>query len=111
MGGHGSAIYMIECQVEYAIQGIIELINRKAASIRVKEQVDKEYQEWVQKDMKGRVFEDNTRCVSWYRNSKGINYTLWPYSLHIHFMYSSCTLHIHFIYNSYTLHIHIIYNS
>jgi len=86
--GHGSAIYMIECQVEYAIQGIIELINRKAASIRVKEQVDKEYQEWVQKDMKGRVFEDNTRCVSWYRNSKGINYTLWPSSMIKYWQYT-----------------------
>ena len=39
------------------------------------------YWAWHQKSMEGKVFADNRYAKGWYRNDRGINWTLWPTGL------------------------------
>ena len=75
--GHNSAIYMIECQINYIVDAIRSMVKYNIKSINLKTSVNDEYQAWVQRSMKNKVFALST-CKSWYKNSRGINYTLWP---------------------------------
>ena len=75
--GHNSVVYMIECQVAYAVDAIRNMIKTNVKSVNVKKQVSDEYQEWLQECMKNKVF-NSPNCLSWYKNKRGINYTLWP---------------------------------
>ena len=43
----------------------------------MKEEANNKYQTYIREEMKKRVF-GGDGCVSWYQNSKGFNYTLWP---------------------------------
>jgi len=79
--GHNSIIYMIECQANYTIDAIKKFLNSAAKSIAVKEEVYDDYVTWTQEQMKGKVFADNSACTGWYRNARGINWTLWPLDL------------------------------
>ena len=81
--GHNSAIYMIECQINYTVHAIRTMIRSQIKSINLKRHVNDEYQAWVQECMKNKVFALST-CKSWYKNKRGINYTLWPSHL-IHY--------------------------
>ena len=75
--GHNSAIYMIECQINYTVHAIRTMIRHNIKSINLKKHVNDEYQAWVQECMKNKVFALST-CKSWYKNKRGINYTLYP---------------------------------
>ncbi len=77
--GHHSVLFMIECQITYVLDAINKMVRRNITSIDVKEEVNDEYQKWAQACMKGKAFNSNT-CSSWYHNSKGVNYTLYPNS-------------------------------
>jgi len=79
--GHNTVIFMIECQADYVVDGISKLLKSGARSMVVRKEVVSNYWDWSQKCMKGKVFADNTDCVGWYRNSKGVNWTLWPNDL------------------------------
>jgi len=79
--GHNTVLYMIECQADYIIDAIEKLISRKARSMVVKKGVQSEYWRWMQQNMQGKVFADNSSCTGWYRNSRGVNWTLWPVDL------------------------------
>ena len=75
--GHNTVVYMIECQVAYAIDAIRNMIETEIKSVDVKKRVNDGYQDWVQDCMKNKVF-NSPSCTSWYRNKRGLNYTLWP---------------------------------
>ena len=75
--GHNSGIYMIECQMNYVVDAINKMIKYKIKSLNLKKHVNDEYQTWVQKCMKNKVFGLST-CISWYKNARGVVYTLWP---------------------------------
>jgi len=79
--GHNSIIYMIECQANYTIDAIKKFVKSGARSMAVKDSVTTDYLDWCQDNMKGKVFANNNACVGWYRNDRGINWTLWPLDL------------------------------
>jgi hypothetical protein len=77
--GHNSVVFMIESQVRY-IMGCLRLVARsKAASIEVRPQAQRAFNEWVQRKSRGSVWLTGG-CVSWYLDSEGVNRSLWPAS-------------------------------
>ena len=70
--------YFLFYQADYAIDGIKQLIKLRAKSIRVKESAMKSYWSWVQDGMNDMVFGPNSSVTGWYRNTRGINWTLYP---------------------------------
>ena len=79
--GHNSVIFIGECQMTYLRAGIEELLLRKAKSVCLKESAMDLYQEWSRNKKKNKVFDDMKFCTSWYRNSRGVNWTFWPTNL------------------------------
>ena len=79
--GHSSMVFMIECQADYAIDGIRHLIKFRAKSFKLREDSLKRYWDWTQKQMKELVFGSHSPVTGWYRNEKGVNWTLYPGSL------------------------------
>ena len=79
--GHSSMIYMIECQADYAIDGIRKLAKLRAKSLKLKEDSLAKYWDWSQKQMKELIFGSHSPVTGWYRNEKGVNWTLYPASL------------------------------
>ncbi len=71
---------MIECQVNYAIDGIRKLIQSGAKSMDVRQEPFDQYHDDLFSVMKNRVFGAGG-CQAWYLNSKGVNWTLWPRDL------------------------------
>ena len=92
--GHNSIIFMIECQVNYTADTIVKMIKAGAKSIVVKPEVFRNYLDFVQENMEGKVFADNAQCTGWYRNARGVNWTLWPLDLVSYWWYTrACTTH------------------
>lgn len=75
--GHTSAIHLIESQLIYATNLIVEKIKNKWKSIEIKEDVEKAYNKQIQEDLKHTVWQKGG-CQSWYLNSEGLNTTLYP---------------------------------
>jgi len=91
--GHNSIIFMIECQVNYAADAIVKMINTGAQSMSLKPEVLKNYSEFASRHMKGKVFADNSQVSGWYRNEEGENWTLWPLDLISYWWYTrQCTM-------------------
>ena len=72
-----SIIYMIECQVNYAMDAIEKMLKSGAKSMVVKPEVLRNYQDKRVKMNKGSAFADNT-TASYYRSSAGVNWVVWP---------------------------------
>ena len=70
---------MIECQANYAIDCIRQVIKSGGRSIEVRTQPFDKYQEYLQSEMKSTVF--SSGCLSWYRNDRGVQWILWPGNL------------------------------
>merc|ERR1712179_529514 len=85
---HNIIIFMIECQVNYTARGIVKMLQSGAKSMVLKPEVLRNYLDFVQENMKGKVFADNSQCTGWYRNSKGVNWTLWPLDLVTYWWYT-----------------------
>lgn len=75
--GHHSVIFMFECQFTYILDAISKMVRHRIKSIDVKRDVHNAYQEWAQKCMQNKAFNSPT-CSSWYRDSQGVNYALYP---------------------------------
>eukprot|EP00111_Clytia_hemisphaerica_P016529 TCONS_00049001-protein len=75
---HNSVLFMVECQVNFMLDLISKTIKRKAKTVEVKEEANTEYQNNLQDTMKKLTYTGENGCKSWYVNSKGINFTLWP---------------------------------
>jgi len=67
---------MLECQVNYILQLLQETMKRKARIVVVKEGVQENWTEQVDKGLEGTVW--SSSCASWYANRRGKITTLWP---------------------------------
>ena len=67
---------MIESQVNYILQLIQMVDQSKTKSIVVKGNVQDQFNEDVQKQLQGTVWQSG--CVSWYQQDGGKNFALWP---------------------------------
>ncbi|MFY9179434.1 MAG: NAD(P)/FAD-dependent oxidoreductase [Venatoribacter sp.] len=76
--GHNSIIFMIEAQVHYIIQCMNELQWREARYLNVKKDAQDKFNAEVQKRIQGTVWASG--CRSWYQQSDGKNFVLWPAS-------------------------------
>jgi len=74
--GHNSVVWMIECQVTFCMDAILKCLDQDVKSIDVKADKNRSFQEFIQNLMKYRVF--HSGCKSWYQNSEGIVFALWP---------------------------------
>ena len=71
-----SVIFMIECQVEYVIQGITKMLNTGAKSLSLKSSVLQKYDEFLQNNNETSMFGRGS-CTSYYKNSEGQNWVVW----------------------------------
>ena len=74
--GHSSMVYMIESQVQYALDAILKMRREKVAVVNVRPEVQKKFVDSMQSRLKGTVWASG--CKSWYVNESGKNTTLWP---------------------------------
>ncbi|KAK9709856.1 hypothetical protein K7432_008753 [Basidiobolus ranarum] len=73
--GHNSVMFMIECQVNYVIKVISEMMKRDYSTVDVKTSAQEKYDSEIQQSLKKSVWVSN--CRSWYKNSEGIVTALW----------------------------------
>jgi hypothetical protein len=64
--------------VHYLIQCLRELRERKADCMDVRPQAQYEFNQRVQRSLKGTVW--SSGCRSWYQQDDGRNFTIWPWS-------------------------------
>lgn len=74
--GYNSVIFMIECQITYMVDCIRKLSESKMEVMTLRPQVLSDFVSWVDNEMKKRIFSHG--CRSYYTNSDGVNFTLWP---------------------------------
>ena len=74
---HSSLIFMFECQTNYILQLLSEMMKRNATLIEVKKEAELEYGVALEEQMSKTVWA-NTKCNSWFANSNGIITALWP---------------------------------
>ena len=77
---NSSVIYMIECQVDYVVDGIRKMLESGAKSMVVKKEVFRRYEDKRVRMNKGSAFADQT-TASYYRSSAGVNWVVWPLSM------------------------------
>ena len=77
--GHSSIIYVIECQVNYIADAIRKLAKSGKKSMDCKPGSLKRFVDYCDKHMENKVF--NAGCMAWYKNKRGVNWTLWPRDL------------------------------
>lgn len=74
---HNSVVFMIESQVNYILQ-LLDVVERtKCHAIMVKPQVHDEFNQQLQAQLKNTIWQSG--CVSWYQNTSGKNFALWPH--------------------------------
>ena len=76
--GHNSIIFMIEAQVHYVLQCMRELRRRGAGYVDLRPDAQRRFNERLQAALKGTVW--SAGCTSWYQQSDGRNFTIWPWS-------------------------------
>jgi cation diffusion facilitator CzcD-associated flavoprotein CzcO len=74
--GHNSALFMIEAQVNYIARCLKAMGRSGAKSVDVRSEVQKSFNERIQKRMKNTTWLSG--CRSWYLTESGKNITLWP---------------------------------
>ena len=76
----GSIIFNSECQINYICSAIEYMLNNDYKVIRVKAEVEKDYQDKFDSRHNKMVWQDE-RVSSWYQNSKGKVVTTSPWRL------------------------------
>ena len=74
--GHNSVVIMIEAQVNYVVQALVEMRKLGLRELNVKRSVQLEYNIDIQKQFGDTVWASG--CNSWYLNDRGKNTALWP---------------------------------
>ncbi len=74
--GHNSIIYMLESQFDYVLRCVKAVKERKALAIDVKESPMRAYNQEIQQQIQGTVWQAG--CTSWYQNASGKNTNNWP---------------------------------
>lgn len=67
---------MIECQVNFIINLIREMMNRNARVICLKASAEDDFMNKIKNDLKNTVWRIGN-CASWYENSRGDITALW----------------------------------
>jgi len=75
--GHNTVVFMIECQVEFMINVVREMLKRDAKYVAVKEDAEEVYMKSM-KDQMAKTVWGTEKCGSWYANDAGIITALWP---------------------------------
>lgn len=75
--GHSSMILMIEAQVQYIMQTLNAMKQKKARFIDLKPEAQRIYNQEIQEKLSRTVWQTGG-CVSWYQMKNGKNVTLWP---------------------------------
>lgn len=89
--GHSSIIFVIECQVNYVLDCIRSLSSKPdKKSMELKGFVFDDFLKYLNHSMKNKAF--NGSCSAWYKNARGVNWTLWPNDLFSYWYYTySCS--------------------
>lgn len=74
--GHNSIIYMLESQFEYVLRCVKAVSKKKARTLDVKEKVMRRFNDGIQEQIDGTVWQAG--CTSWYQNASGKNTNNWP---------------------------------
>ena len=74
--GHNSIVYMLESQIRYVVQAVRRLAAGGPATLDVRPEVQRRYNDWVQERIHATVWDRG--CTSWYRTASGKNTTNWP---------------------------------
>jgi hypothetical protein len=72
-----SLVFMIEAQIEYTIGALRAMDGRRAATVEVRREPFRTYNDDIQTKMRGTVW-NSGGCASWYFDAEGRNTTLWP---------------------------------
>jgi cation diffusion facilitator CzcD-associated flavoprotein CzcO len=75
--GHSSMVYMIESQIQYAMEAIGHARAEGLAAIDVRREAQDRYNAELQQRMAKTVWATGG-CTSWYTTASGKNTTLWP---------------------------------
>lgn len=76
--GHNSMVYMIESQIQYALDAINTMKQDNIATVEVDEKAQMQYNKRLQGKLGGSIWNDGG-CTSWYLHPKtGKNVALWP---------------------------------
>lgn len=70
---------MIECQVNFVMNVIKEMMKRNATIVDITLNAQNNCMEAIREEMKNTVWGTN-KCASWYENNKGEITALWPES-------------------------------
>jgi cation diffusion facilitator CzcD-associated flavoprotein CzcO len=77
--GHNSAFVVIEAQLSYIASALRAMRQRKLARVEVRREVQASYNEKVQRDLQGTVW-NTGGCSSYYLDANGRNSTGFPWS-------------------------------
>ncbi|MDX1587671.1 MAG: NAD(P)/FAD-dependent oxidoreductase [Oleiphilaceae bacterium] len=76
--GHNSMVYMIESQIQYALDAINTMKRENLTSVEVDEKAQMHYNRRLQGRLGGSIWNDGG-CTSWYLHPEtGKNVALWP---------------------------------
>jgi cation diffusion facilitator CzcD-associated flavoprotein CzcO len=75
--GHNSMVFMIESQLNYVMDALRVLRQRRARVFEVKPEAVERYNDELQRQLEGTVWTAG-HCQSWYLDDTGRNTTLWP---------------------------------
>jgi cation diffusion facilitator CzcD-associated flavoprotein CzcO len=76
--GHNSIIFMIEAQAHYIVECLKLKNQKKVDSIDIRQEIQDAFNQRIQKGFNDTVW--TSGCNSWYQNSDGGNFALWPHS-------------------------------
>ncbi|TJY62285.1 NAD(P)/FAD-dependent oxidoreductase [Sinimarinibacterium sp. CAU 1509] len=75
--GHSSMVYMIESQIAYVLDAVLQMRAKGWAAVDVKADRQTRYNDGLQAALKKAIWTAGG-CKSWYLNAQGRNTTLWP---------------------------------
>ena len=74
--GHNSALVYMESQLDYAVKGILRILDGNLKMLDVKEDVQQRHNQRLQKRLAKTNW--NSGCKSWYLTEDGFNATMFP---------------------------------
>jgi cation diffusion facilitator CzcD-associated flavoprotein CzcO len=75
--GHNSMVYMIESQIEYVLDAVRTMRERRLGAVAVRREAQSAFNARLQDRLVGTVWSEGG-CRSWYVDADGTNRTLWP---------------------------------
>ncbi len=77
--GHSSVLFIIECQVDFVLRIIEEMMGRGSRSVSVLPSTEDKFMFDLGRQMKKLVW-GNEDCGSWYADARGVVTALWPWN-------------------------------